>query len=371
MVGTVKRAVDDDRWCVELEHGAKELSLKLANLKIVARTESAANSPGDDGARDPGRLELMSKTFESKTGMSDRQVALLELLAKHNAGGASVIDALAKVSCKTVADLTSMKEEDVEKMQLPKLDATKLKECLAAAQKSAMMLMVAIEKGHNGMAEQLIKAKANVNARNKDGRMALHLACCKGDRRMVGQLIQAKADVNVEDSGKSCLCVAILFGQSNSGCCDIVKQLIEAHADVNAKQSHDGCPPMISVISGQIMGLDMDVVKHLTKLLIEAKADVNAANEEGVSALMHASDYGSVVDHLIEAHANVNAKSEAGNTPLMFACSSGHGDLAQQLIKAGADVNAKNRNGLTAVMLATDRGHESVLKQLIEHGATV
>ena len=99
------------------------MSLKLANLKIVARTESAANSPGDDGARDPGRLELMSKTFESKTGMSDRQVALLELLAKHNAGGASVIDALAKVSCKTVADLTSMKEEDVEKMQLPKLDA--------------------------------------------------------------------------------------------------------------------------------------------------------------------------------------------------------------------------------------------------------
>ena len=51
-----------------------------------------------------------------------------------------------------------------------------------------------------------------------------------------------------------------------------------------------------------------------------------------------------------------------GYTALIYASSNGQTALAQQLIQARADVNAKNRNGATALMHAIDNssrnGHQ-------------
>src|SRR5512133_3092471 len=61
------------------------------------------------------------------------------------------------------------------------------------------------------------------------------------------------------------------------------------------------------------------------KLLLNAKADVNAKTKYGSTALMVASQegYSSVVKLLLEAKAIVNAKTDIGSTALMIASQKG------------------------------------------------
>jgi hypothetical protein len=55
--------------------------------------------------------------------------------------------------------------------------------------------------------------------------------------------------------------------------------------------------------------------------LIEAGADVNAKDDEGLTPLMIAAHYSTpeMVTLLIDAGADVNAKDDDGQTPLMYA----------------------------------------------------
>ena len=60
----------------------------------------------------------------------------------------------------------------------------------------------------------------------------------------------------------------------------------------------------------------------VTNLLLEAKADVNAENGVGNTALIFAIDTGhaEIVELLLKHGANASCKTIDGNTPLLFAC---------------------------------------------------
>ena len=104
--------------------------------------------------------------------------------------------------------------------------------------------------------------------------------------------------------------------------------------------------------------------------LIKAGADVNATDEEGLTALMLAtSNNPAVVQTLIEAGADVNAEDEALGTVLMHAALDNNPAVVQTLIDAGADVNAKDEDGRTALMLAVKYNFSAVVQVLIEAGA--
>jgi len=51
----------------------------------------------------------------------------------------------------------------------------------------------------------------------------------------------------------------------------------------------------------------------------------------------------------------------------MRAAFHGHTDIASILIEKGADINAKNNDGLTALMIAVEQGHNDVGKLLLEN----
>jgi ankyrin repeat domain-containing protein 50 len=86
------------------------------------------------------------------------------------------------------------------------------------------------------------------------------------------------------------------------------------------------------------------------------------------SSLYHASDIGleAVVRLLIEAKADVDAKENNGRTALMRAASGGHEAVARLLIEAKADVDAKDNNDRTALMKTASGGHKAVARLLIE-----
>jgi uncharacterized protein len=109
------------------------------------------------------------------------------------------------------------------------------------------------------------------------------------------------------------------------------------------------------------------------ELLIRAGANVNAANDLGVTPLWTASQGGSdaMVAKLLAAGASPNAALLAGETPLMVASRSGYASVVEQLIAKNADVNAHGARGQTALMWAAAQIHPAVVKVLVAHGADI
>ncbi len=104
--------------------------------------------------------------------------------------------------------------------------------------------------------------------------------------------------------------------------------------------------------------------------LIEAGADVNTADKEGTTALMHSvleSDV-RMMKLLIDKGANVNMKNAQDSTALMYAAT--NLAKARLLLDAGAEVKVKNKRGATPMSVAvTTSGSTPVLKLLGSKGA--
>jgi ankyrin repeat protein len=108
--------------------------------------------------------------------------------------------------------------------------------------------------------------------------------------------------------------------------------------------------------------------------LIRAGANVNAANDLGVTPLLvAAADAGpAMVTALLRAGANANSRLPSGETPLMAAARTGQAEAVRALLVHGADLNARDSaREQTALMWAVGEGHSEVVRLLLEAGADV
>jgi ankyrin repeat protein len=144
-----------------------------------------------------------------------------------------------------------------------------------------------------------------------------------------------------------------------------VQLLLQKKADVNAPQT-DGA----TAIEWAAYRDDL----ALADLLIAAGADPKIPNREGATALQLASLHGSaaMMEKLLDAGAAVNERGVNGETPLMFAARNGNLEALNLLLKRGADVNARESlRGTTALMWAVEQKHVDAVKLLIQRGADV
>ena len=142
-----------------------------------------------------------------------------------------------------------------------------------------------------------------------------------------------------------------------------VRELIRQKADVNATQA-DGSTAL------QWAAYRNDL--ELADLLIAAKADPKKANREGATPLSLAATNGSaeMIERLLKAGADANEKLPGAQTPLMLAARNGNPAAIKVLLDRKADVNAKESvRGTTALMWATEEGNAEALKLLIAAGA--
>ncbi len=109
------------------------------------------------------------------------------------------------------------------------------------------------------------------------------------------------------------------------------------------------------------------------RALIAARADVNASQNDGATALHWAVYRGDVamVSTLIAAGAVVTQPNREGATPLSLACQNGGVELIRLLLDAGADPNEALPHGETALMMAARTGNPDALELLIARGANV
>ena len=102
------------------------------------------------------------------------------------------------------------------------------------------------------------------------------------------------------------------------------------------------------------------------------KADVNAAQPDGTTALHWAARWDDLetAQLLIRAGADARAANHDGATPMFLAAQNGSAAMIELLLKAGADVNAPVlSHGETALMMASRSGSVDAVKMLLDHGA--
>lgn len=200
----------------------------------------------------------------------------------------------------------------------------------------------------------LLAAKADPNGKSSRGRTPLMLLVENsqdGERRnqIMRDLITAGADVNARDDAGN----TVLIQAAQTVDAAAVKILLDAKADVNGKASGGTTPLMY------LAGLGSDSGYQIMRDLIAAGADVNARDDAGNTALFRAAQTSNVtaVKILLDAKAFVNAKVAGGTTPLIYLAEYGRDNASYQimwdLIAYGANVNTSNNMGQTALDRAT------------------
>ncbi len=104
--------------------------------------------------------------------------------------------------------------------------------------------------------------------------------------------------------------------------------------------------------------LDPDKVRSMSAeeyaAAVRSAPDVNARNENGVSPLHIAAEYGTPdkIAALVTAGADVEARNKNGMTPLHIAAGVGTPDTIAALLEAGASGSVKDKLGKTAFYYA-------------------
>lgn len=189
-------------------------------------------------------------------------------------------------------------------------------------------LIAASSLGKIDIVKYLVKKKAKLNLRTNLGDTAIYRASANGHTDIVKFLLESGANPNIRDKkGDSCLIKA-----SSKGHTDVMRVLLDARINPNEIRI-----PNIDATTPIIAAAAEDRIEAI-KLLIKYKADINARNHNGDSALSIAASLGRIqaIRLLIVSGANLNNVSLFGLTPLNHAEENGFKEIVLELQKAGA-----------------------------------
>lgn len=132
----------------------------------------------------------------------------------------------------------------------------------------------------------------------------------------------------------------------------------------------------VSVLNASSEVADAAMSKNApaVRQLIQQKADINAPQTDGTTALHWAVRWDDVemAAALIRAGANAQIANRDGATPMFLAAMNGSGPMIETLLKAGVDPNAPVLSrGETALMMASRTGRLDAVKLLLSHGSRV
>jgi ankyrin len=221
----------------------------------------------------------------------------------------------------------------------------------------------AVRENDRDTADQLIRAGADVNALNRYGVTAIYLAGVNGSAAVIERLLNAGVDANATGpEGETALMTA-----ARTGSVDAVRILLEHAAAVDARESWHGQTALMWAAAQRHPAVMRELLAH--------GADVNArSNFEkwerqttseprekwlplgSMTPLLFATREGCVecAKVLLDAGADLNAADPDGISPLISALINGHYDVAGFLIDKGANVNLSDKTGRTALYAAVD-----------------
>lgn len=107
---------------------------------------------------------------------------------------------------------------------------------------------------------------------------------------------------------------------------------------------------------------------EMAEFLLDACADPNAKNDEGITPL-HLAAYAGMVELLVRRGADIDIRSTDGRTPLLVqAAEAGGYEAMEALLKLGADPRATDKRGQSALDISRSREEEDKLELLRKYG---
>ena len=139
---------------------------------------------------------------------------------------------------------------------------------------------------------------------------------------------------------------------------------------VTAKQtiSLQNLHPDVILLNKAMIG-DTDAVRRMLQDGVDPNTPPGP-HDRGMTALIFASWEGhtDIIKLLLRARANVDAVSNSGATALMFAAHGGHTDTVRELLNSNANPNIQAPDGMTALSLAINNNHVNIIKLLGKKG---
>ncbi len=215
----------------------------------------------------------------------------------------------------------------------------------------------------------------DVNAvRSSDGYTLLHYAAEIGDAKLVKFLISKGSEINPSmQRGNTPLSTAITFGKK-----DVVRALLEAGVDPNHKLGQDDYKRSHFHF---YINKERKIDKTIFDLFIAKGADLETRDSFDETPLITCGglEYAMLnnAKYLLQAGADVQAANKFGKTALMSAVYSKNIELIKTLLKAGAPVDQKDNEGGTALLTMIGMGNFdeqpkiAVMKILLDAGANI
>ena len=219
-------------------------------------------------------------------------------------------------------------------------------------------LIQAASEGQVDMVKILLKHGASVNAENTSGATALIFAAEKGHNEVAEILLDSGSNINKQDS----LGLTPLIFAAQEGNTKLVTMLLERGALPNLKTIPRRAEDT-AIIKAASNGH-----KDVVSALLLHGADVDAANNRGITGLFWASKHGhtDIVSMLLANGASVDGKMPK-ESPLMVASEKGNEDIVALLIKNGANPKIKGSYRNTALDYARYGGYTKIEKMIEEY----
>lgn len=225
----------------------------------------------------------------------------------------------------------------------------------------------AAELGHQNIVKALIDHGADPNSKDRTGQTPIFPAAQRNHPEVLTSLLEAGANVNVKDEHDQTvmLCLAAEKAEKLMKWGDeIIAVLLKTELDLEIKDKDERTALLWAAATGK-----ESLVKILLTGRIEGKADINATNDRGKTALHLAVESKmnrvAVIKLLLQHGADISAQSDGGWTALHNAAEKGFEDVVSLLLKYKADVNATTLNGMTALHHCARNGHIEIVRLLL------
>lgn len=218
-------------------------------------------------------------------------------------------------------------------------------------------LMSAARNGDTEAVRKMLDLGTEVNQKTTKGKTALMLAAAGGFTETVKQLVDRGADVNARDSYDT----TALIAAATAGHSDTAVTLLKYGADPTFKDTSGG-----SALSNATFFGHTEVVLGL----LENMSGLPAPVGDELLLLCAGLGHEKIARALLDKGINVNAKGIKQRTSLMAAAAFDKPDMVRLLLEYGADLDAKDEDGLSAIQVAENKGNHEVLTLLRNSQAT-
>ena len=247
--------------------------------------------------------------------------------------------------------MQAVKNRDIESVRALLNERPRVIDVNAAQGDGATALHWAAHRDDLAIVDLLLRSGARANVANDLGATPLHLACTNRSAPIVERLLAAGANANATLlNGET-----VLMTCARAGAADAVDALVRHGANVNAKEREHHQTALMWAAAER----HPDVVR----VLIGAHADIRARSLTYPQTVV-----GEQTQRAGREELNYTVL-RGGATPLLFAARVGNVDSARLLLDAGADANDAQPDGVSALVLSAHSGNGNVAELLLDRGA--